>query len=142
MATYPRRKFLAHAAAVAPAALLPRSVFALQANVASADPWARADAIVKRIVAPKFAARDFDVTKFGAVGDGRANCTAAIAKAIAACRAAGGGRVVIPDGRFLTGADQARVRREPPPGAEGDTRFQQRLARVSQRSTRAGKAPS
>jgi len=104
MSTYPRRKFLAHAAALAPAALLPRSVFALQAKVASADPWARADAIVKRIVAPKFAARDFDVTKFGAVGDGRANCTTAIAKAIAACRAAGGGRVVIPDGRFLTGA--------------------------------------
>ncbi len=104
MAAYPRRKFLAQAAAVAPAALLPRSVFALQANVASVDPWARADAIVKRIVAPTFAARDFDITKFGAAGDGRANCTAAIAKAIAACRAAGGGRVVVPDGRFLTGA--------------------------------------
>ena len=61
MAAYPRRKFLAQAAAVAPAALLPRSVFALQANVASVDPWARADAIVKRIVAPTFAARDFDI---------------------------------------------------------------------------------
>ena len=76
MATYPRRKFLAHAAAVAPAALLPRSVFALQATTASADPWTRADAIVKRIVAPKFAARDFDVTRYGAVGDGRTDCTA------------------------------------------------------------------
>jgi polygalacturonase len=103
MATYPRRRFLAQAAAIAPAALLPRELFALQAHVPS-DPWVRADAIVKRIVAPKFPDRDFDITKFGAVGDGRASCTAAIAKAVAACRTAGGGRVVVPDGRFLTGA--------------------------------------
>jgi hypothetical protein len=39
-----------------------------------------------------------------AVGDGAALCTDAIRKAIAACRAAGGGRVVVPAGRFLTGA--------------------------------------
>ena len=60
--------------------------------------------IVRAITVPRFAARDFDITKFGAVGDGAKLCTEAIAKAIAACRAAGGGTVVVPDGRFVTGA--------------------------------------
>jgi polygalacturonase len=68
------------------------------------DPWARADEIVRAIRVPGFPNRDFDITSFGAVGDGVASCTGPIRKAIAACRAAGGGRVVVPKGRFLTGA--------------------------------------
>jgi polygalacturonase len=70
----------------------------------TADPWARADEIVRAIRVPRFPNRDFDITSFGAVGDGVASCTGPIRKAIAACRAAGGGRVVVPKGRFLTGA--------------------------------------
>jgi polygalacturonase len=66
--------------------------------------WARVDGILARIVAPVFPNRAFDITKFGAVGDGTTLCTAAISKAISACHAAGGGRVVVPAGRFLTGA--------------------------------------
>ncbi len=92
-----RREFLQHAAAAAPALLVPQSI----ANLS--DPWQRAAAIVKSITTPRFAARDFDITTFGAVGDGAKSCTDAIRKAIAACRAAGGGRVVVPGGRFLTG---------------------------------------
>lgn len=92
-----RRTFLRHAAA-APALFLPQSI------ATSADPWLRAAAIVNGITAPRFAARDFDITAFGAVGDGAKPCTGAIRRAIAACRAAGGGRVVVPAGRFLTGA--------------------------------------
>ena len=100
MSKYTRRDFIHHAAAAAPAlALFPR-LDAWQ----SPDPWVRADAIVRRIVVPKFAARDFDITTFGAVGDGKALCTDALQKAIAACSAAGGGRVVVPEGRFVTGA--------------------------------------
>ncbi len=53
---------------------------------------------------PAFPNRDFDITKYGAIGDGQMKCTDAIAKAIQACSAAGGGRVVIPKGTFLTGA--------------------------------------
>ena len=34
----------------------------------------------------------------------RPRCTDAIRKAIDACAAAGGGQVIVPDGRFLTGA--------------------------------------
>lgn len=44
------------------------------------------------------------MTQFGAVGDGQADCTKAIREAIAACQAAGGGRVVVPPGVFLSGA--------------------------------------
>jgi polygalacturonase len=101
-----RRAFLQRAATAAPALLLPASLDALQRSrlpAAPPDPWERASAIVKRITVPRFAARDFEITNFGAVGDGAKSCTDAIRKAIAACRAAGGGRVVVPGGRFLTG---------------------------------------
>jgi polygalacturonase len=95
-----RRSFIRQTAAAVPAvALAPR--LDLWQEV---DPWARAAAIVARITAPTFPFRDFDITKFGAVGDGKASCTGAIHKTIAACAAAGGGRVLVPDGRFLTGA--------------------------------------
>ena len=66
--------------------------------------WTEAGAILRRIKAPVFPSRDFAITKFGAVGNGRADCTEAFAKAINACTRAGGGRVVVPEGTFLTGA--------------------------------------
>ena len=44
-----------------------------------------------------------DITAFGAVADGRTKCTAAFEKAVAACAAAGGGRVMVPPGHFFTG---------------------------------------
>lgn len=45
-----------------------------------------------------------DITKNGAVGDGITLCTAAIQSAIDAMHRAGGGRVLIPAGRYLTGS--------------------------------------
>ena len=45
----------------------------------------------------------YNVVSFGAVGDGRTKCTAAIQAAIDACAAAGGGTVVAPAGAYLTG---------------------------------------
>ena len=70
--------------------------------------WHTADEILARIKAPTFPARDFAITDFGAVAGGQADTTAAIAKAIAACHAAGGGRVVVPAGDWLTGAIHLR----------------------------------
>jgi polygalacturonase len=66
--------------------------------------WNEVPKILKRIVAPKFPRRDFVITRFGAVADGKTDSTEAITKAIAACSESGGGRVVVPAGEFLTGA--------------------------------------
>jgi len=68
------------------------------------DAWVQAQEILARIVPPTFPNRDFEVTAYGAVGDGAKDCTAAFRAAIAACSTAGGGRVVVPAGSFLTGA--------------------------------------
>src|SRR5690242_6373981 len=100
-----RRSFLAASGAGTASLLTP--VLWLPAD-AAVDPWAQADAIVARIKVPTFPARDFTITAHGAVGDGKTDCTAAIARAIAACTGAGGGRVVVPAGTFLTGAVQLR----------------------------------
>ena len=71
-------------------------------------PWSAFDRAADRIVAsvrrPWFPPRYFPITRFGAVGDGSTDCTAAFAAAIAACNRAGGGHVVVPSGSFLTGA--------------------------------------
>jgi polygalacturonase len=75
---------------------------------AGGDPWSRADAIVSRLEEPRFPNRDFLITRFGAAGNGKTDCTAAIRQAIDACNKAGGGRVVVPAGRFLTGAIHLR----------------------------------
>jgi polygalacturonase len=56
---------------------------------------------------PVFPARDFLITSYGAKPDGR-NCGRAIAAAMAACEAAGGGRVVVPAGEWTTGAVHLR----------------------------------
>src|SRR5262245_3680346 len=60
--------------------------------------------ILARIKPPTFAARDFNITSYGAVAGGQTDATEAIRKAIGACHTAGGGRVVVPAGIFLTGA--------------------------------------
>jgi hypothetical protein len=46
----------------------------------------------------------FDVTRFGATGDGTTLCTAALQRAIDACSERGGGTVLVPAGRYLTGS--------------------------------------
>ncbi len=61
-------------------------------------PFAMPDANI-----PVFPKRDFVVTEFGATTDGKTKISVAIEKAIAACHDAGGGRVVIPAGKWLTG---------------------------------------
>ena len=47
--------------------------------------------------------QEFNIVDFGAVADGTTNCAAAIQQAVDMATAQGGGRVVIPAGRFLSG---------------------------------------
>jgi polygalacturonase len=110
LATQPRRRLLvAPSIRRAAAALFILLCAALlspapaRAQTSAAD-WARVPAILARIVPPVFPPNDFSITNYGAVGDGVTDCTAAISNAIAACNAAGGGRVCIPAGAYLTGA--------------------------------------
>ncbi|TFI56901.1 glycoside hydrolase family 28 protein [Sphingomonas parva] len=95
---------LRFAGAGAAAGLLPLRA----ALAAESDPWSRARAIAAAVRPPVFAARTFDIVRYGARGDGRSLATAAIAAAIDACAKAGGGRVLVPAGRFLTGAVHLR----------------------------------
>ena len=59
------------------------------------------EAILARIRPPQFADRVFEITKHGAIAE--KDASAAIARAIDECAKAGGGRVVVPRGEFLTG---------------------------------------
>lgn len=45
----------------------------------------------------------YNVIDFGAAGDGKTLCTEAIQKTIDACAEDGGGKVIIPSGKYLTG---------------------------------------
>ncbi len=64
--------------------------------------WESLPAVLAKIKAPQFPAKDFLITDFGAKAG--TDSSAAIAAAIDACVKAGGGRVVIPAGEWLTGA--------------------------------------
>jgi unsaturated rhamnogalacturonyl hydrolase len=64
--------------------------------------WADYETVLARIKAPTFPDRDFPITNYGAKAG--TDSTDAIHAAIAACTAAGGGRVVVPAGEWLTGA--------------------------------------
>jgi polygalacturonase len=54
-------------------------------------------------------ARAWRVTDYGATGDGATASTAAFESAIAACASAGGGRVLVPAGTFVSGPIQLRT---------------------------------
>jgi polygalacturonase len=66
--------------------------------------WATAAIILDSITPPVFPDRTYSITDFGAVSDGKSDCTEAINKAITACHNDSGGRVIVPEGRYITGA--------------------------------------
>ncbi len=67
------------------------------------SPWDRADEIVKNMIVPEFPDTTFNVIDYGAVADGTTNNSQAFASAIQACNEAGGGKVIVPKGKYLTG---------------------------------------
>lgn len=64
----------------------------------------RMGAILDRIKPPRFPDREFAITRFGAKPGVETDSTQAIRQAVEACSKAGGGRVVVPAGVYLTGA--------------------------------------
>jgi polygalacturonase len=102
---------------------VPGRLLAADEATSRSDPWGEAQAIVDRVAKPiAFRNEDFPITAFGAEpcetatvsawvsfidraqvkspAPGAKDCYNAIAKAIAACHKAGGGRVVIPAGNW------------------------------------------
>lgn len=55
------------------------------------------------VIAASFPQKRFDIRAHGAVADDRTDCTTAFAAAIDACHQSGGGRVVVPAGKWFTG---------------------------------------
>lgn len=66
--------------------------------------WERVPQILARIRTPRFPNREWNVQKFGAVANNRTDCSGAFRDAIAACHAGGGGKVIVPEGEYSTGA--------------------------------------
>lgn len=98
-----RREFLQLLGLAGVGLVLPRTGFGQTSN--SADAWTTEyPKILARIKPPKFKKKDYLITKYGAVADGKTLATDAFRKAIEDCSRKGGGRVVVPAGEFLTGA--------------------------------------
>ncbi|MEY2868995.1 MAG: hypothetical protein RIR01_1471, partial [Bacteroidota bacterium] len=74
-----------------------------KANAILANPWKVKQQIEKGVVVPVFANKSYSIVDYGAKSDGVINNSEAFKKAIAACSKNGGGKVVVPAGKFLTG---------------------------------------
>ncbi|WPO78487.1 glycoside hydrolase family 28 protein [Flavobacterium sp. KACC 22761] len=72
-------------------------------SVSEADPWKKMELIVKSIPETHFTNKTYNINDFGAVADGKTMNTLAFEKAIKECAANGGGKVLVPNGKYLTG---------------------------------------
>jgi polygalacturonase len=79
------------------------SAEAKEAARVAAAAWARVPEVLARIHPPNFPAKDFPITDYKAVGDGKTDCTESFRAAIENCHLEGGGRVLVPAGTYLTG---------------------------------------
>ena len=66
--------------------------------------WEQADAIRERVQPPEFPDLEVSIVDLGADPTGREKSTEAFDAAISLVSESGGGRVIVPDGTFLTGA--------------------------------------
>lgn len=73
-----------------------------EANTDEDDLWNKVPEILKSIQEPSIPDRDYDITDFGAVGDGETDARPAILAAIDKANADGGGRVVLPEGNWFS----------------------------------------
>lgn len=73
-------------------------------DASSAVDWSRASAIAASVRPLQFPSLEISIVDRGARGNGKEDCTAAIARAIEECSGNGGGTVTVPAGRYRTGA--------------------------------------
>ena len=73
-------------------------------GISEANPWKKMELIIKSIPETHFSDKTYNINDFGAIADGKTLNTAAFAKAIKACTENGGGKVIVPSGKYLTGA--------------------------------------
>lgn len=73
------------------------------ADVSGDNPWKKMDLIVKSIPQTKFLDKSYNVKDYGAVADGSTLNTEAFEKTIKECAKNGGGKVIVPNGKYLTG---------------------------------------
>ena len=72
-------------------------------GTSESDPWKNMESIVKNIPQTHFSDNTYSIKDFGAVADGKTSNTLAFEKAIKECAKNGGGKVVVPNGKYLTG---------------------------------------
>lgn len=84
--------------------MIPGLLFTCHRPYPGESGWNQTASILNQITLPVFPDQEFSITNFGAIGDGMTDCTVAFRQAIEACCQSGGGRVVVPEGVFLTGA--------------------------------------
>ena len=73
-------------------------------SVSESDPWRRMEFIIKNLPKTNFQDKTYNIDDFGAVADGKTLNTQAFQKAIQTCSSNGGGKVLVPNGKYLTGA--------------------------------------
>ncbi|MES2429533.1 MAG: glycoside hydrolase family 28 protein [Bacteroidota bacterium] len=86
-------------------------LFSLSTNAQQKDiAWYTANAPFKMptVLLPTFGEKVFSIKDYGAVNDGHTLNTTAFEKTIAACALAGGGKVIVPEGLWLTGPIQLK----------------------------------
>jgi len=71
---------------------------------AETDPWKTMELTIKNLPKTNFQDKTYNINDFGAVADGKTLNTAAFEKAIQTCTENGGGKVFVPNGKYLTGA--------------------------------------
>jgi polygalacturonase len=72
-------------------------------GTSESDPWKNMESIVKNISQTHFSDKTYNIKDFGAVADGKTSNTLAFEKAIKECAKNGGGKVVVSNGKYLTG---------------------------------------
>ena len=83
-----------------------RTLFFLLAFIAASvftyaqSPWDKADEIVAGLDPVTFPDKEYIITDFGAVGDDKTLCKESFDKAITLCSDNGGGKIIVPAGKY------------------------------------------